>query len=177
MIPIRVLICFSLVAASMVPAIAQPAQNNTPPEASVNQDQFWTATFSGGEYNVALNRISSVSRHKYLLDGALVVDEVTIDTVGQTLARFYFIQPVTSSSSTGVGQVAEQAADRTQQAVDAAGNRLGTDVQNMVVKKYPETTHARTVEYRVLSETQLTTLFNSAKKAWQSGKGTKLTVK
>ena len=40
---------------------------------------------------VALDRIASVSRHKYVLDGALIIDEVTVDTVGQASARFYFI--------------------------------------------------------------------------------------
>ena len=50
---------------------------------------YWEANLAGGNYLVALSRISSVSRHKYVLDGALIVEEVTVDTTGQALARFY----------------------------------------------------------------------------------------
>jgi len=154
---------------------AQPALGTPEPEPNLH---FWDVTLPGGEYQVALSRITSVSRHKYLLDGALIVDEVTIDTVGQALARFYFIQPASSeASSTAAGKVLDKATERAQEVMDTAANRTGSDLQDMVVKKYPETTHARTIEYRILSEAQLTTLFESAKKAWETGNGKKLTIK
>lgn len=41
----------------------------------------------------------------------------------------------------------------------------------MVVKKYPLTTHSKTIEYRLLSEQQLGALYGSAKTAWVTGKG------
>jgi len=41
----------------------------------------------------------------------------------------------------------------------------------MVVKKYPLTTHAKTIEYRLLTEAQLNALYQSARTAWVSGKG------
>src|SRR5690606_9670201 len=56
--------------------------------------RFWQANLAGGHYMVAIDRISSVSRHSYVLDGAVIVDEVTVDTLGQALARFYFLKPV-----------------------------------------------------------------------------------
>ncbi len=130
--------------------------------------RFWEARLGGGEFVVALDRISSVSRHKYVLDGALIVDEVTIDTTGQALARFYYITPITSGVP---GNAASQVAESALGLVDKAAQSAGSDVQNMVVKKYPLTTHAKTVEYRLLSESQLNVLFQSAKTAWQTGKG------
>jgi hypothetical protein len=41
----------------------------------------------------------------------------------------------------------------------------------MVMKKYPLTTHTKTIEYRLLSEAQLSALYQSAKTAWMTGKG------
>ncbi len=130
--------------------------------------RFWEAKLGGGEFVVALDRIASVSRHRYVLDGALIVDEVTIDTTGQALARFYFISPITSGVP---GAAASQVAEKAMGLADSAARTGGSDLQNMVVKKYPVTTHAKTVEYRLLSEAQLNVLFESAKSAWQTGKG------
>ena len=61
---------------------------------SAGPNRFWQATLGGGHFMVALDRIASVSRQKYVLDGAVIVDEVTVDTVGQALARFYYITPI-----------------------------------------------------------------------------------
>lgn len=133
-----------------------------------SQNGFWEAKLGGGDYVVALSRIASVSRHKYVLDGAVIVDEVTIDTTGQALARFYFISPITSGVQ---GAAAAQLAERALGVVDGAARTAGSELQDMVVKKYPVTTHAKTIEYRVLSEAQLGVLFQSAKTAWLSGKG------
>lgn len=156
------------------------AQNNRPDTDPAEQEQtdkdndrevrngFWEANLAGGNYLVALGRISSVSRHKYVLDGAVIVDEVTIDTTGQALARFYFISPITVG---GTGAAAAQAVERAAALVDGAVGRAGVDVQDMVVKKYPLTTHTKTIEYRLLSEQQLGVLYQSAKTAWVTGKG------
>ena len=129
---------------------------------------FWEANLAGGNYLVALGRISAVSRHKYVLDGTVIVDEVTVDTTGQGLVRFYFITPITA---TGVGAAASDAAERALALVDGAARRNGADVQDMVVKKYPLTTHSKTIEYRLLSEQQLSALYKSVKTAWVTGKG------
>lgn len=123
---------------------------------------------------VALDHIVSVSRHKYLLDGAVIVDEVTVDTVGQALARFYYITPVTDAAP---GNSISGMAERGRELVDKAAQRAGSDIQNMVVKKYPDTTHAKSIEYRVMSEAELSALFSSAKNAWETGRGRQFTAK
>lgn len=140
---------------------------NEPSDREV-RNGFWEAKLAGGNYKVALGRISSVSRHTYVLDGAVIVDEVTIDTTGQALARFYFITPI---SVGGTGAAVSQAVERAAALVDGAAQRAGSDVHNMVMKKYPLTTHTKTIEYRLLSEQQLGALYQSAKTAWVSGKG------
>jgi hypothetical protein len=147
-----------------------PEQENTanPENDKEVRNAFWEANLAGGNYMVALSRISSVSRHKYVLDGAVIVDEVTIDTEGQALARFYFISPI---SVGGTGAAAADAVERAAALVDGAARRAGTDVQDMVMKKYPLTTHTKTIEYRLLSEQQLGALYQSAKTAWIRGKG------
>jgi hypothetical protein len=41
----------------------------------------------------------------------------------------------------------------------------------MVQKKYPLTTHSKSIEYRLLTEAQLGALYQSVKTAWQTGDG------
>lgn len=141
---------------------------------SVGPNRFWQATLGGGHYMVALDRITAVSRHKYVLDGALIIDEVTVDTVGEALARFYFITPITDAAP---GNSVAGLAERGRELVDKAAKRIGTDVQNMVVKKYPDTSHAKTIEYRILSEDELTALYASVRSSWESGRGRKFAAK
>lgn len=117
---------------------------------------------------VALDRIVSVSRHKYVLDGTLIIDEVTVDTVGQALARFYFITPITDATT---ANSLSGLANRGREMVDKVAERAGTDVHNMVVKKYPDTSHAKSIEYRVLSEKDLGSIYASVRNAWETGRG------
>ena len=173
----------SLYAAVILLAITIPAaaQQDTPqpkaPEDSVQQNRFWQASLPGGHYMVALDRISAVSRHRYVLDGAVIVDEVTVDALGQALARFYYIEPVTDSVGGAAGDAARRLAKRGEQLIEGAARSAGTDIHEMVVKKFPETTHARTIEYRVLSEAELAALHQSVLNAWEKGRGRKIVIK
>lgn len=136
--------------------------------------RFWQATVPGGNYQVALDRITSVSRHKYLLDGAVIVDEVTVDTVGKSLVRFYYISPLSDAAP---GNAVANLAERGREMIEKAAERSGVEVQNMVVKKYPDTTHAGTIEYRLLSAADLSALHSSVKTAWETGRGRQFTAK
>jgi hypothetical protein len=163
------LMIISLVAAlpsgSQTPAVDPGDSGKT--EDSPQSNRFWQATLPGGHYMVALDRISAISRHKYvLLDGSAIVDEVTIDAMGQALVRIYYIAPVTDAatgSETG--------------AIEKAAEAAGTSAHQMVIKKFPETTHARTVEYRLLSAEELGALHNSVRTSWETGRGRKFSVK
>ncbi|MEY5019533.1 MAG: hypothetical protein RLZ22_621 [Verrucomicrobiota bacterium] len=148
------------------------------PNDSAKANRFWQATLGGGHYMVALDRISSVSRHKYVLDGSLIVDEVTVDALGQSLARFYFIMPISDEmKGSGTAAAVSSAVDRGREMINKSAGKVGTDLHQMVVKKFPETTHARTVEYRLMSEPELTALYDSVRTAWESNRGRKFTAK
>ncbi|RYD19897.1 MAG: hypothetical protein EOP88_17205 [Verrucomicrobiaceae bacterium] len=147
-----------------------PAKPGDAPAAN----RFWSASVGGGSFMVALDRIVSISRHKYVLDGAVIVDEVTVDTVGQALARFYCFTPITAGAP---GNTVQNLQNRAQEVLDAAGDKAGTDVHNMVVKKYPDTTHAKSIEYRVKDEQELKSLYSSVQSAWESSRGRKFTAK
>jgi len=159
------------------------AQNNPPadgnnPNDTPQKNRFWQANVGGGEYLVALDRISAISRHKYVLDGAVIVDEVTVDALGQALVRFYFITPISDvMGGNATGKAISRVVDRGREVAEEAAGRAGADIQNMVVKKFPETTHAREIEFRVLSEQELTGLYKSVRTAWQTGRGRKFTIK
>ena len=158
--------CFAQNAPAPPPAVGQPAPEDAP-------RRFWQATLPGGQYMVALDRITSLSQQTYLLDGAVVVvHEIDVDTVGQALARFYFLEPVKTPSTT-----ANQILERGREIVEKESERSGTDVATMVVKKYPDTTHAKCLEYRLERAEDLDALYKSLREAWESGKGRKFTLK
>ena len=63
-----------------------------------------------------------------------------------------------------------------QRATDAAISQAGDEpVWQKVVKNYPTTTHAHTVEYRLSSKANLQQLYSSLEQAWTTGKGANLT--
>ena len=171
--PLRALIAMMLVGSYMVCAQEDPASEEKTTDTG-GPNRFWQATLDGGHYMVALDRISSVSRHRYVLDGAVIVDEVTVETIGQALARFYFISPITDAAASNA---ATKLVERGKELVDQAAERAGTDAHNMVVKKYPVTSHAKTIEYRILSEKELTSLYDSVRTSWENGRGRKFTTK
>lgn len=156
---------------------AEEAEGNTADKTKTGDTtgnaRFWQATLKGGNFMVALDKITSVSRHKYLLDGAVIVDEVTVDTAGQALARFYFMRPVTDAAP---GNTVSGLTNRGRELIDKATERVGADLP-MVVKKYPETTHAKSIEYLISSEADLTALYASVKNSWESGRGRQFTAK
>jgi hypothetical protein len=163
-----------------VPVMAQQGPANADDQEERFSDQsnehrrFWEASLSGGHYMVALDRLANISLHEYVLDGTLYVREVTIDTNGRALARFYYIEPVTD----GMGRnELKQAVDRGRQLVDRVANRAGSNIQNMAQKKYPDTTHAGTIEFRVLDSRDLDALYGSLRRAWESGRGRTFTIR
>lgn len=154
-------------------AFAQEAEGNGVTDTQ-RQNPFWQASFCcGGHYMVRLDRIASISRHRYVLDGAVVVDEVTVDTNGQALARFYHLEPVTDGID---NDTVRGITDRGRELLNQAATRSGSGVHNMVVKTYPGTTHAKTVEYRLTSKEGLDALYASVRQAWETGKGREANV-
>jgi hypothetical protein len=151
-------------------AVATRAQSPSPTEspAPTSRLAIWRCELPGGTYEVALRAIVSVSVHEYVVDGVARVNEVNVDTQGNMAARFYYLEPTAAKSPLGVGQ---SAIDRISDLAREAGQRVGAEeVWQRVVKSYPTTTHAHTIEYRVESEDQLKQIFTSAQGAFESGK-------
>jgi hypothetical protein len=134
----------------------------TPPTSPI-----WKCTLPGGTYEVALRAISAVSSHEYLIDGGVRVTEVNIATNGSLLARFYYLEPNTNIAPSLPGAAV---VDRAQSLVTDAASRTGVDVWQKVIKSYPTSTHAHTVEYRLTSKESLQALFSSAEQAFLTGK-------
>jgi hypothetical protein len=153
-------------------AIALPLASVTAQEASPTPDQVrpgtWRAELPGGKYIVRLAAITSVSLHEYVVDGAARVAEVNIATSGSELARFYYIEPYPPKPPV---PAAQKALDAIENKAKEASARFETgDLRAKVVKSYPTTTHAHTVEYRLLDRESLNKLFNSIEAAWLSGR-------
>lgn len=140
---------------------------STPAPATPSAIPLFKATMPGGVYEVAVRNIISVSKHEYLVDAAARVTEVNIDTTGSLLVRFYYIEPATPSLPSGLGA---SAVEKAQQYLQQAGDKTGVDAWKKVVKNYPTTTHARTVEYRVAAKEDLEKVFKAAEESFRMQK-------
>jgi hypothetical protein len=139
------------------PATPQPGGNQS-------AMPLFRAQLPGGIYEVAVRNIVSVSTHEYLVDGAVRVVEMNIDTLGSIMARFYFLEPNTPNTPGGIGAAA---VDKAQQLFTQAAEKTGQDAWKKVIKNYPTTTHARTVEYRLQSREELNKVFEVAEDAFR----------
>jgi hypothetical protein len=156
-------------------AFGQDAASPTPtPGAS--RIPLWRCDLQGGVYEVALRNIISVSTHEYVVDGVARVTEMNIDTQGNLAVRFYYLEPITPTSPVAVGQ---SVLDRVQNMATEAATRLNPGDEppwEKVVKSYPTTTHAHTVEYRLDSLDDLQSLFNSADQAFRTNVNTEISL-
>lgn len=168
-------ICSLLVLAAIsATTLAQTTPAATPtPAGDKAALPIFRAKLPGGTYEVALRAIIAVASHEYLVDGIARVTEVNIDTAGSLLARFYYLEPVTPNTPLGVGNAA---IEQTQRLLKEAADKSGQDVWKKVVKNYPATTHARTVEYRVVSLEQLNKIYEGAESAFRLQKDTRVSI-
>jgi hypothetical protein len=160
---------FALATASLQAQTAAPAATPLPG----TKIALWICNSPGGTYEVALHTIVSVSTCEYIVDGIARVSEVNIDTNGNMAVRFYYIEPLTPNSPLGLGQAT---IDKAKEIAQEAADRTGQDAWKKVVKNYPTTTHAHTIEYRVDTKDDLMLLFTSAEKAFRTNTAATLTV-
>ena len=144
---------------------ATPAPNTPQPTHIL----MWRCNLPGGSYSVALRSIVSVSTHEYVVDGGVRVTEVNIDTTGNALARFYYLEQNTPAAPLGIGAAT---IEKTQQLLQEGAERTGQDAWKKVVKSYPTSTHAHTIDYRVTDRATLTKLFESTESALRLNKTT-----
>ena len=149
------------------PTPVNPAPSTPPPGGNQSAMPLFRAQLPGGIYEVAVRNMVSVSTHEYVVDGPVRVVEMNIDTNGSLLARFYFIEPSLPQLPSGMGAAV---VDKAQQLLTTAADKTGQDVWKKVVKNYPTTTHARTVEYRLRSKEDISKLFEAADEAFRMQK-------
>jgi len=155
-------------------------QNQQQPTTQITSDpipkKFWQVSLSdGGAYMVALSRISSISRHEYLVDGVVRVHELTVAAEGSAVVRFYHMAPVTDKSPSAAGQAI---IDRLNSGAREVAKRTNTtDQLDKVSKSYPHGTHTHNVEFRVKSIANVDQLYASIRKAWYDGQGTRVSVR
>ena len=164
-----------LFALALLPLSLLAQAPNQPPTttATTSNIMLFRAKLPGGTYEVAVRSIVAVTSHEYLVDGIARVTEVNIDTTGSLLARFYFLEPVAPNSPIGIGQATM---DKAQELLKQAAEKTGQDVWKKVVKNYPTTTHARTVEYRVVEKADLNKIYAAAEEAFRLQKNNSVTI-
>ena len=135
--------------------------------------RFWEASLPGGDYMVALDRISAISKHSYIVNKTLVVHEVNVQVSGSGFVRFYTFEAVGENSESNL---AKNLIERGKNLAEQGGRRAGVDTNTTVEKEYPVTTHAHTIEYRLFDNGDLNQLYGSLKKAWRDNRGRKFSV-
>jgi hypothetical protein len=169
---IALILVLALAASLHAQAPAPPAQPPAPTGDRTNRTLF-RASLPGGTYEVSVGAIVAVASHEYIVDGIARVTEVNIDTTGALVARFYYLEPVTPQAPGGIGAAT---VDKVQSLMKEAAERSGQDVWKKVVKNYPTTTHARTIEYRVTEKEHLSRIFAGAEEAFRLGKTIMVTI-
>jgi hypothetical protein len=154
----------ALLLAAHLCAQTPAAQPPSMPAINPSALPLFRAVLPGGVYETAVKNIVAVSTHEYLVDGAARVTEVNIDTTGSVLLRIYYIEPAPPNVPSGVGAVA---VEKAQQYLQQATDKTGVDAWKKVIKNYPTTTHARTVEYRVGAKEDLDKVFKAAEEAFR----------
>jgi hypothetical protein len=155
-----------------------PNQQNPNGEARQRKMPFaiWKAELPGGTYMVARNAISAVSSQQYIVDGSTRVTEVNVTTNGNFHPRFYFQEVVDVNAPVNVPG-SQMAADMAIAAAKAAVDEAVPDSATKVVKNYPATTHASTIEFRMPSAAAVQKVYDSVTRVWLTGESEVYTLK
>lgn len=145
----------------------QQEQGDTP-----TRDGLWDGRFNGGNYIVRCNSIIALSKHEYVSDGVARVVEVNLTLNSAQVVRFYFLEPVKIETGSSLVNAGTQALERAKGMVEqAAGRASPTLTQPKVVKNYPVSTHAHTVEFVLKEEARLNAMFQSLERGFRTGQG------
>ncbi len=160
--------------AQTTPGQTTPGQTTPtqPQQDQVTRDGLWDGRLKGGNYIVRCNSIIALSKHEYISDGVARVVEVNLTLNSAQIVRFYFLEPYkpeTGSSTLGAGtQALEKAKGLFEQAAGRVSPELTTP---KVVKNYPASTHAHTIEFVMKEEATLNSLFGSLERSFRTGQG------
>ena len=145
------------------------AQDDTPDGLQPGIGGFWEVVTATGRFVVRLEQIASVSQHEYVLDGAIKVFECTVDTDGGQTARFYYLESIAEGNELTSGSATiSRLKDLASQATSKVG--LG-DSDTIVTKHYPDTTHAKTSEFRLKNKETIAQIYDHVHRVWAKEKG------
>lgn len=119
---------------------------------------LWQLTINNNtKVTVLANRIAAVAMHPFYLNGAMLISEVTIDTLGSNTIRFYYVHEDdrlsdVSDPRTALGTV-KKGVTRA-----AGGQNSGSNIPSV---KYPEGTYSHSIEYQVSSAEDLEKIYKS----------------
>ncbi len=156
---------------------AQTAPGQTPTGQGGQQDEttrdgLWQGQFKGGNYIVRCNSIIALSKHEYISDGVARVVEVNVTLNSAQIVRFYFLEPAKLESGSSMVNAGQAAIDRAKGMVEQAAGRVSPSLTDpKVVKNYPASTHAHTVEFVLKEEAKLISLFGSLERSLRTGQG------
>lgn len=167
-----------LLAAVSAGAQTAPGQNPTGQGGQQQQgdeptrDGLWDGRLKGGNYIVRCNSIIALSKHEYVADGVARVVEVNLTLSSSQIVRFYFLEPVKIESGSNLVNAGTQAVERAKGMFEQAAGRVSPTLTDpKVVKSYPASTHAHTVEFVLKEEARLNSLFQSLERGFRSGQG------
>ncbi|MBL9130672.1 MAG: hypothetical protein JNG86_05705 [Verrucomicrobiaceae bacterium] len=171
-------IALVLLSAACMHAQTAPGQNPTGQGGQQGQadeptrDGLWDGRLKGGNYIVRLNSIIALSKHEYIADGVARVVEVNLTLSSSQIVRFYFLEPAKLETGSSLVNAGTQALERAKGMVEKAAGRVSpTLTEPKVVKSYPASTHAHTVEFVLKEEARLNSLFQSLERGFRSGQG------
>lgn len=154
-------------------ALAQSSTGNSgstqtkPTAEEFTQDGIWNGSLKGGRYLLKANQIIALSKHEYVADGVARVVEINLTLNSNAFVRFYFLEPVRLEGG-GVVGAGQQAIDKARALMQDAATRVSpTLTEPKVVKSYPASTHAHTVEFVIKEEARLNSLFQSLEGAFR----------
>jgi hypothetical protein len=169
------ILLFSLISLSSLQAQTAPSQaptSPTTPQQEETQDGLWQGTLAGGRYVVRANAIIALSKHEYISDGVARVVEVNLTLNSAQVVRFYFLEPVKPETNSTAIATGTQALEKAKGLFEQAAGRVSpTLTQPRVVKNYPTSTHAHTVEFVLKEEARLDSLLQSLERSLRTGRG------
>ena len=150
----------------------QNPNGQTTPQDDVTRDGLWEGRFKGGNYLVRCNAIIALSKHEYISDGVARVVEVNLTLNSAQIIRFYFLEPYKPDSGSSTLAAGSQALDKARALFEQATSSVSEDLSRpKVVKNYPTSTHAHTIEFVVKDEQTITALYGSLDRSFRTGQG------
>lgn len=167
-----------LLALSLLLTVSLQAQSTTTPttpstqQDTATQDGLWQGKFKGGNYIVRCNSIIALSKHEYISDGVARVVEINLTLNSAQIVRFYFLEPYKPESGSSTVGAGTQALEKARGLFEQAAGRVSPGITDpKVVKNYPVSTHAHTVEFVVKDEAKLNLLYGSLERSFRTGQG------